>query len=259
MKEFFKNFFSVKVGLHVLAMILIFFSVFAVVYFSLDVYTRHGEEVKVPDLKNKSIDFAKKELGKLDLQIVVSDTVYLKNKPKGIVMQQVPEGGRVVKPGRVVYVVINAGESPTKYIPDIIDNSSSREAAARLKSLGFNNIEVQYITGEKDWLYGVKCNGKEINNGDRLSVDSKLIFLVGNGCRDMADSVTYVESPFYFGEDEVEYTTPVRRPTGTGVVTDEYVSEGEEIIDEAPQEMSVDDEINSIVYGNSGSNSPANE
>lgn len=201
MKEFVKNFFSVKVALNIWAAILLIIVLAVAAYFSLSTYTNHGEKIEVPNLHKKSITSATRELSKLGLEMVVTDTLYLKNLPANIVMEQMPAAGKKVKSGRIIYVVINAGHSPYKAIPDLVDNSSAREAKAQLEALGFKHIEFQYVAGEKEWVYGIKCNGKNLKVGDVVSVDAKIIILAGDGIRDLGDSVTVITSPFYFDED----------------------------------------------------------
>lgn len=198
MKEFFKAFLSKKVGLNFLAIILVLVALLSVAYFSLNSYTNHGDKVEVPNVKKKTLKAAKHDLGKLGLEVLVTDTMYLKNLPADIVLEQIPAPGKTVKPGRVVYVVINAGHSPIRPIPEIVDNSSAREAKAQLQALGFKRVEIQYIAGEKDWVYGLKCDGKDVKNGLRLSVDSRLVLVVGDGARDFGEEVEVVESNFYF-------------------------------------------------------------
>lgn len=78
-------------------------------------------------------------------------------------------------------------------IPDVIDNSSLREAMAKLTSLGFKLTAPEQVSGEKDWVYGIKVNGINVVTGQKVSVDLPLTILVGNGMRTLTDSVDYVE------------------------------------------------------------------
>ena len=66
-------------------------------------------------------------------------------------------------------------------IPDVVDNCSYREAEAKLISLGFKVLPPQYVTGEKDWVYGVSCNGRKVSTGERISIEQPLTLLVGSG------------------------------------------------------------------------------
>ena len=84
---------------------------------------------------------------------------------------------------------------PTMAIPDIADNSSLREAQARLKAMGFKLGPVQYVAGDKDWVYGVKCQGRNVYAGDRVPVDALLVLQVGNSAGDYDE---------YDGEEEEE-------------------------------------------------------
>jgi beta-lactam-binding protein with PASTA domain len=93
----------------------------------------------------------------------------------------------------VIYVTINSDHSPTITIPDVIDNSSLREAIAKLSAMGFKLGPPQYIPGEADWVYGILVRGKHVVAGDKVSVEETLIIQVGNGQRSASDSVDYVD------------------------------------------------------------------
>jgi beta-lactam-binding protein with PASTA domain len=119
-------------------------------------------------------------LKRLDLVLVKAETGYDKSKPTGCVLAQNPESGTKVKAGRQIYVTINASDSPTRALPDIADNSSLREAQAKLKAMGFKLGPVEYIPGDKDWVYAVKCRGRFVYSGEQVPTDVPLILQVGN-------------------------------------------------------------------------------
>ena len=170
---------------------------------STSVYTHHGEIIKVPDIRNKKFADAEQILKDLGLQIVVTDTSYNRHLPPDCILQQQPTPGQEVKSGRIVYVTINASEKPTLTLPDVIDNSSEREAIAKLKILGFKIGETMYVPGEKGWVYGVMCRGKRLVAGDKVPVDAMIILQVGNGQLDASDSLE-VTDPIYEPEEEEE-------------------------------------------------------
>lgn len=146
-----------------------------------DIYTHHGEAITVPDVRNKVFADAERLLDELGLQIVVTDTGYNRHLPPDCVLQQTPASGAVVKSGRVIYVTINASEKPTLTLPDIVDNSSEREAIAKLRILGFKVGATQYVPGEKGWVYGVLCRGRRLMAGDHVPIDAMVVLQVGNG------------------------------------------------------------------------------
>lgn len=208
-KQFFKDLTSKAVLLNLLAMFCIFIALLVGLSFIADAYTNHGEKVVVPNLRHKSFDEAKKLLKEKGLRIEVSDTGYVKTLPPDCVLEQITDAGQIVKPGRTVRVIINSTTTPTLTLPDIIDNSSLREAMAKLSSLGFKLGQPQFVTGEKDWVYGVLVNGKNVYSGTRVPVDATLIIQVGNGLNSAADSITYIptdteESPEFEEEGVFE-------------------------------------------------------
>ena len=196
------------------------------VRFGLDLYTHHGESITVPNIVHRSYDVAEETLDHLGLKMEVVDTGYVKKLPPGCILQQSPDPGEHVKSGHIIYVTINATESPTIKIPDVIDNSSLREAMARLTAMGFKLGPPQFIAGEKDWVYGILVNGKHVVFGDRVAVDDKLIIQVGNGMRSADDSVNYIDPVFEteedMGEGDVdnfeEVTAPPSEPADPGTV-----------------------------------------
>ena len=81
----------------------------------------------------------------------------------------------------MIYVTVNSTSSPTVVIPDIIDNSSLREAEAKLAAMGFKLLPPKRIVGEKDWVYGIISRGRRVGTGDRISTDAPLTLIVGTG------------------------------------------------------------------------------
>ena len=159
----------------------------------LDKYTHHGEEIIVPDVEGKLIGDAEYTLEMLDLKAVVVDSTYNRSVPSGAIMMQQPKGGSKVKSGREIYLTINSRESPTVGMPDIADNCSMREAQDRLRSLGFRIGPVELVPGDKDWVYGVKCQGRTVMTGERVPTDAVVTLIVGNGVQ---------EEDWYDYEDE---------------------------------------------------------
>lgn len=170
--------------------------------FAVDIYTHHGESIAIPNIIHKSYDNAEHVLDQLGLDMVVSDTGYVKTLPPGCILEQFPAAGERVKSGHAIYVTINATETPSITLPDVIDNSSLREAMARLTAMGFKLGPPQFIAGEKDWVYGIVVNGKHVQAGDKIPVDARLTIQVGNGMRDESDSVDYVEPEMQEEDDE---------------------------------------------------------
>ena len=86
-----------------------------------------------------------------------------------------------MKEGRTIYLTINTQNIPLQDIPDIADNSSMRQAQARLLATGFKLTEHEYIPGEKDWVYGVKYKGHTLTKGEKVPMGATLTLIVGDG------------------------------------------------------------------------------
>ena len=178
-----KDFFSFKNNrffwLNLIAMPIVVVAVIFGVLHWLDKYTHHGESIIVPNVNGLPLKQAEIEFNKKDLKIVVVDSNYVKGMIAGAILDQKPAGGSKVKRGRTIYLTINTGEIPKVAIPDIIDNSSYRQAEARLKAMGFKITEPEFIEGEKDWVYGIKFNGKELTSGEKIPRESVLTLCIG--------------------------------------------------------------------------------
>ena len=102
----------------------------------------------------------------------------------------------LVKEGRKIYLVLNTTEAPKQGVPPVIDNCSLREAQFRLKAAGFIVEKVDVIEGEREWVYGVRYEGIELENGAAIPRGSKLTLVVGSG--DLLESDTVrVDAEFF--------------------------------------------------------------
>ena len=194
--EFLSKFKSKYPWRNLLAMLVVVILLGIGVRFGIDAYTHHGESIAIPDIRHKNWADAEKILENAGLKIEVSDTGYVKTLPPDCILEQSPAPGELVKSGHVIYVTGNASSTPSLALPDVIDNSSLREAMAKLTAMGFKLGAPQFIPGEQDWVYGILVNGRHVVAGDRIPVGATLIIQVGNGQRDASDSIDMVGNPF---------------------------------------------------------------
>lgn len=166
---------------NLIAMIVVFALLFWGVLKGLDIYTRHGEAVVVPNVKGMRVTEAAKLLQNQGLGCIVADSTYVKDLPAGCILDYNPSLGQKVKEGRTIYLTINTLNVPLQLVPDVADNSSVRQAQARILASGFKLNEIQHIPGEKDWVYGVKFQERLLTVGDKVPVGASLTLVVGNG------------------------------------------------------------------------------
>ena len=179
-----KEFFSFKQNrffwLNVIAMIVVVIGACWGTLLWLDHYTHHGEAYVVPNVKNKSLEEARLALHNQKLEGLVVDSSYVKGLPDGMVLDQNPAGGARVKEGRTIYLTVTTSKVPLVKLPDLIDNSSLRQAEAKLKAMGFRLTEPEYVSGEQDWIYGIKYRGRSLMSGDKVPHEAMLTLCVGN-------------------------------------------------------------------------------
>jgi beta-lactam-binding protein with PASTA domain len=214
-KEFFGKLVSGYLWGNLLAMALVIVGLCFGVKYGLELYTHHNENIEVPPLVNMSGSDARLLLSEKGLEMVVTDSGYNKRLPADCILAQSPVAGMKVKSGHIVYVTINSPSSPSFVIPDIIDNSSYREAEAKLQALGFKLLPPKRVLGEKDWVYGIMSRGRRVSTGDRVSIETPLTLLIGNGMYGEDDDIDYmdpVDDAFETIGDEVDEFEEVDEP-----------------------------------------------
>ena len=195
-KDFFGKFAIPYLWGNLLAMVLVVLVLALAVKYGLDAYTRHGEGVKVPKIEGMLYANARTLVENDGLKIMVSDSGYNKRLAANCILVQSPGPGTFVKEGHVVYVTVNSPSSPTFAIPDVVDNSSFREAEAKLMAIGFKLQPPQYVSGEKDWVYGILCRGRRVSTGDYVSIETPLTLLIGSGQYESDEEIDYIEPEY---------------------------------------------------------------
>ena len=194
-KKFFKKFASWHLWLNLLGMVAFGVFMLAGLKWWLLKYTHHGEVIEVPDLYGKNYLEARDAVAELGLRIEANDSTYIKEMPAGSIVVQSPAKHMKVKEGRIIYVTINSLTIPRVRIPDIVDNCSYREAIARLQALDLRILPPKLIDGEKDWVYGIKMDGRDIHVGDMVARESQLVLVIGNGSWNDIGGEDYFELP----------------------------------------------------------------
>ena len=169
------------VVINLLAMLAVVVIVPYIVLVWIDSYTNHGESCSVPDVCGMQLDEAKELLRSKNLDLEIVDYKYKKGAAENEIVEQRPVAKSLVKEGRKIMLVMNSLNKPMVALPSVTDNCSLREAEARLKSSGFVVSGVLQQDGEKDWVYSVLCDGKELHNGENVARGSNLVLVVGNG------------------------------------------------------------------------------
>lgn len=176
--NFFKRY---PLTFNILAMLLVGILLIVIGMWSLKLLTAHGAVREVPDVRTMSVAEAQEALKQYDLLTEVVDSVYNHSGSRGMVVEQVPPAGNRVKPGRTVYLTINAYEAQKITLPELV-GSSVRQARATLQTLGFTDIrEIRVPSDYRDLVIAVKSMGVPLRAGSTVSVSSTIVIEVGEG------------------------------------------------------------------------------
>ena len=182
--KFFKFFFSKVFFLNlVIAIVLLVIGLFILDGY-LDNLTRHGEKVAVPSVIKNKIKDLDENLGSKGFRYEIMDSVWERNLPKGIVVDQKPAPGDSVKEGRKIYLTINARSDKmiTLSIKSMVNGTSTpREAIEYLSSIDLEHGSTIFEPHEwNNIVLGFQDkNGKKLKDGDKLKAGSKVDLVVG--------------------------------------------------------------------------------
>ena len=99
----------------------------------LRVVTQHNITVTVPDLVGEDRASAQALAEQNNLQLVITDSVYVSRFRRGCVYAQTPKAGEQVKKGRKIYLTMNASHEKQVKMPDLV-GYSLRQAKVELTS-----------------------------------------------------------------------------------------------------------------------------
>lgn len=116
-------------------------------YFGLRWGTRHGDTIRVPDLVGTTIEDARRVASDRDLEIVVRDSIFDVDLPGGTIVDQLPRTSEIrdvtVKPGRKIYVTINAFNRREISVP-YVAKQTLRQALNQLERAGMTIEQLVY-------------------------------------------------------------------------------------------------------------------
>jgi beta-lactam-binding protein with PASTA domain len=155
-------------------------AILLIAFFSLRFYTKHGEGMDVPAVKGLTIAQAVSKLEEMGLRYEI-DSVYIMDKPPGIVTDQDPDAGTFVKANRTIYLTINTTQAPNVKFPDI-EFKSLREAQAVLESYRLKLGDTTYKPDvSRDVVLEAFFGGQVIKAGETLPTGSRINLILGDG------------------------------------------------------------------------------
>ncbi len=169
---------------HIGLMLVTFIVFIFLVKVFLNIYTRHGKEIELADYTNKSI----KDLQDEKVDIIVIDSIFNEDLPPLTIVNQYPEPGMKVKPGRKVYVTVVSNSYEKVPLPDLTD-VTLRAATLQLQAYGFQIGRIEQVPSIGQTVIAIKQNGREIPWGTLLKKGSVVDIVIGSGMQENIDTL----------------------------------------------------------------------
>ncbi len=186
-----KPFFRFLVSkLFIFNLILALLALFLIPYFTLkylDTYTNHGVKLPTPNFIGTEVSQLEKLASDSDIEVIINDSVYSDEFPRGTVIRQDPRPNSenypsFVKPNRKIYVTIVKQAGEYKAIPDLTGDYriSKKIAKVRLEMLGFKT-RFERKTSENNYVIELQYKNKKLNKGDKILKGETITIVHGSG------------------------------------------------------------------------------
>lgn len=134
--------------------------------------TRHGARRTVPDFTGMALSEAQRLAARSDLALCINDSLYVPAYEGGMVLDQLPEAGVGVKPGRTVYLTINSFRQKMVPVP-YVAGRSLRQAKNMLEIAG---LEIDRLVYRPDmatnYVLAEYCQGREVAPDTRMETEA---------------------------------------------------------------------------------------
>jgi beta-lactam-binding protein with PASTA domain len=149
--------------------------------YSLKHFTRHGEEISVPDFSGLLYEEIVLDPSYQNFHFSIIDSVFDENREKGSVISQNPKADSKVKSGRNIYITIIAFTPEQVEMPNLID-LSKRSAISLLETYGLKIAKLSYRPDiAKNAVLEQKFMGEDIEPGENITKGSAIELVLGQG------------------------------------------------------------------------------
>lgn len=159
--------------------ILLFFLIFTMT--CMRVYTSHNKSYAVQDLNDIPLEEAIRMIEERGFRYVIFDSIYVSEKEPGVILDQHPRPGALVKKNRKIFLTINASEPEKIQMPKLVE-LTLREGKAKLESFGLmlGNLSYKYDLS-RNVILEQKVNGSIIEPGDSVPKGTYIDLVLGKG------------------------------------------------------------------------------
>jgi eukaryotic-like serine/threonine-protein kinase len=181
MKNFILFLKSKQFRLHITLSVLAGLILLWIFFKSLNLYTRHGETIAVPDLCNVKTEDLNKFITGKRIKYEIIDSVYDAEAASGVVLKQDPEKNSFVKENRTIYLTVSSKLPPLVKMPNLVD-ASMRQALALIESHGLKAGKRSYRPDPcVNCVLEQTINGKKAEAGTMIAKGSIIDLVLGQG------------------------------------------------------------------------------
>jgi len=212
---------------HFILAALLLFVLLLITMQALKIYTRHGQANPVPDFSGMTESQAQETARNHSLNIKIIDSLYVKEAPPRVVVDQLPKPDNKVKQNRTIFLTINSTQPEQVTLPQLTD-ISFRQAKALIENSGLTIGHISYRPSEySDLVLEVQKDSAALLPGQRLPKGSSIDLVVG---RREGDQITNVPNLTGLTIQEAKMTlTGAMLNTGV-IIYDESVLSSEDSI-----------------------------
>jgi hypothetical protein len=198
-------------------------------YLATAIFTKHGRSKQLPGVENMSYTEAVNLLHSRGFKVDIRDSLYRDDIKPGYVIEQYPKAKSIVKPGRKVFLYINAVHPKEVILDDdnhpnefALKGLSYRSAMAKLEELGFKNVRIVKVLGTTDRVVKVMANGRPIRKMQKVAVNASIVLEISDGrLSEIQDSLQNSEllrnyqenSEYYTGSEGSGYSSGYEQPS----------------------------------------------
>ena len=159
---------------------------------SINLYTRHGQKIKVPMFTGLHATQLSEHDQADDFEFIIIDSIYDDKYNKGEVVLQNPFPGATVKRGRKIYVTIVATAPEMVKMPNLRD-LSLRQAVNQLKIAGLQAGTLTYeINFARNAVLDQQLDGVTITPGTEVTKGTHIDLTLGTGLNDKKTKVPFL-------------------------------------------------------------------
>ena len=187
-KDFFQKHPLVK---HLLYMLVVSIIIVVLAFLLIKSIARQGKEYELPDICGTSLAELKAD-NPLHLTYVVIDSVYDSEKEGGIVIQQDPKAGTMIKTHRKVYITVTTFAPSDVVLPEL-SNMTVRSAVSALEAAGLRCGQLRFVDSPyRNVILEATCKGKMVYAGEKMDQGAMVDLTVGMGDKPVGTRVPFV-------------------------------------------------------------------